>query len=62
MQALKYVFWRPQTPWSFSQIFFLSVNQNDPGMSLTTNHKFYKALGQLHGPWCKQPLWLCMIL
>ena len=27
-----------------------------PGTSWTTNHRFYKALGQLHGPWCKQPL------
>ena len=23
--------------------------------SSTTNHGFYKALGWLHGPWCKQP-------
>jgi hypothetical protein len=25
-------------------------------MGSTTNHKFYKALGQLHDPWYKQPL------
>ena len=26
------------------------------GTSSIANHKFYRALGQLHGPWCKQPL------
>ena len=26
------------------------------GTSLKTNHKFYRALGRLHGAWCKQPL------
>ena len=34
----------------------LGVNQSDPKTSVTTNHKFYKTLGQLHGPWCKKPL------
>ena len=34
-------------------IFFLGVNRCGPGTRSTTNHKFYKALGQLHGPWCK---------
>ena len=37
-------------------IFFLGVNQNGPKTSSIANHIFYKALGQLHGPWCKQPL------
>jgi hypothetical protein len=36
--------------------FSLGVNRSGPGTSSTTNHKFYKALGWLHGPWCKQPL------
>ena len=27
----------------------------------TSNHKFYRALGQLHGPWCKQPITNFMI-
>jgi hypothetical protein len=25
-----------------------------PNPSLVVNHRFYKALGRLHGPWCKQ--------
>ena len=43
---------------SHFDIFFfpLGVNQSGPGMSSTTNHIFCKALGWLHGPWCKQPL------
>jgi hypothetical protein len=28
------------------------VNRSGPGTSSTTNHKFYRALGRLHGPWC----------
>ena len=36
--------------------FFLGVNRSGPGMSSTTNHKIYMALGQRHGPWCKEPL------
>ena len=39
-----------------SDKFFLGVNQSGHGMSSTTNHKVYMALGQLHGPWCKHPL------
>ena len=39
-----------------SDIFFLGVNRSGPGTNSTTNHRFYMALGQLHGPWCKQPL------
>jgi hypothetical protein len=29
-------------------------------MSPTTNHKFYRALGRLHGPWCKQSQPKCL--
>ena len=36
--------------------FFVGVNRSDPRRSSTTNHKFFRAMGQLHGPWCKQPL------
>ena len=36
--------------------FFPGVNQSVRGMSLTANHRFYKAIGQHYGPWCKQPL------
>ena len=36
--------------------FSLGVNQSGPGTSSTANHRFYKALGRLHDPWCKQPL------
>ena len=36
--------------------FFLGVNQSGPKTSSTTNHKFYKALRRLQGPWSKQPL------
>ena len=32
-------------------ILFLGVNQSGHGTNSPTNHKFYKALGQLHGPW-----------
>jgi hypothetical protein len=32
------------------------VKRNGYRTSSTTNHKFNKALGQLHGPWCEQPL------
>ena len=39
-----------------SNMVFLDVNQSKPEASLTTNHKFYRALGILRGPWCKQPL------
>jgi hypothetical protein len=39
----------------FDVFFYLSVNGSGPGTSSTTNHKFYEALGQLHGPRCKQP-------
>ena len=44
--------------WGSLRHFFLGVNWSGRGMSSTTNHKFYKASGQLHGPWCKQPLTL----
>ena len=36
--------------------FFLRVNWSGSRTSATNNHIFYKALGRLHGPWCKQPL------
>ena len=36
--------------------FSLGVNQSDPRTSSTTNCRFYRALGRLHGPQCKQPL------
>ena len=39
----------------YFDIFFLGVNQSGLGTSSIANHKFYKALGQLHGPWCKHP-------
>ena len=39
-----------------SDIFFLGVNRSGPGTSSTLDHILYKALGRLHGPWCKQPL------
>ena len=35
--------------------FSLGVNQSGLGTRSTTNHKFYRALGRFHGPWCKQP-------
>jgi hypothetical protein len=37
-------------------IVFLDVIQNGPKTSSTTNHEFYRALGRLHGPWCKRSL------
>ena len=37
-------------------IVFLDVIWNGPKMSLTSNHRFYRALGRLHGPWCKRSL------
>ena len=39
-----------------SDIVFLGVNRSGLGTSSTGNHIFYRALGRLHGPWCKQPL------
>jgi hypothetical protein len=44
--------------------FSVGVNRSDPEMSSTTNNRFHRALGRLHGPWCNQPLtqlaiWLC---
>ena len=36
--------------------FSFGVNRSGPGTSSTTNRNFYKALGRLHGRWCKQPL------
>ena len=53
MHALIYVFWGPHTPWALWH-FLHGVNQSGPGTSSTTNHIFYKALGQLHGLWYKQ--------
>jgi hypothetical protein len=53
--SLKYVLWGPRTSWSLWQ-FFLGVNQSGCRTSSTTNHRFYRALRQLHGPWCKPPL------
>ena len=57
---------KTRRPWSMSfedlelhghsDILYLRVNRNGPGTSSTTNHIFYRALGRLHGPWCKQPL------
>lgn len=41
------------SPWSLWHFSF-GVNQSDPGASSTTDHKLYRALGRLHGPWCKQ--------
>ena len=35
---------------------FLGVNRSGLGTSSTTNYKFYRAVGQCHGPWCKQSL------
>ena len=32
------------------------VIRSEPGTSSTTNHKFYRALGRPHGPWCQQAL------
>ena len=43
---------------SHCNIFCLGVNQNAPRTSSTANHRFYKVLGQLHGPLCKQPLYV----
>ena len=37
-------------------LFFIGVNLSGPETSSTSNHRFYRTLGQLHGPWCKQPL------
>ena len=36
--------------------FFIGLNRSGPWTSSTANHIFYRALGQLHDPWCKQPL------
>ena len=36
--------------------FFLGVNRNGLGTSFTANHRCYKALGRLHGPWCEESL------
>jgi hypothetical protein len=48
-----------------SDILF-GVNWSGPRTSSTTNHIFFKALGWLHGPRCKQPLsydyWKCMLV
>ena len=49
-----YVFWEPQTPWLF-WYFFLGVNWSDPETYKKNNHTFYKTLGLLHDPCCKQP-------
>ena len=54
----KYVFWGPQTPWSLWD-YFLGVNRSGPRTTSTTNHKFYKSVGRLHDPWCKQLLSGC---
>ena len=35
--------------------FFPWCKWSRPGTSSTTNHKFYRAVVQLHGPWCEQP-------
>ena len=35
--------------------FFLVVNRSGLGTSSTSNQRSSKALGRLHGPWCKQP-------
>ena len=37
-------------------IISLGVNRNGLGTSSIVNYKFNRALGQLHDPWCKQPL------
>ena len=50
-----YVFWGLQTPWSLWHS-FPGVNWSGPETCSTTNHKFYRTLGQLHDPWYKQPL------
>ena len=55
MLGLKYIFWGPRTPWSLWHFILLGVNSNDLRTSSTTNHIFYRALGWLHCPWCKQP-------
>ena len=42
--------------------FFLCVNRKSLMINLIPYHKFYRALGHLHGPRCKQPLrvgWDC---
>ena len=43
------VFWGPQTPWSLWHC-LLGGNGRGPKTSSTADHKFYKALGRLHGP------------
>ena len=41
----------------YSVIFSLfGVNRSGPRMSSTTNHNFYRAMEQLHVPWCKHPI------
>ena len=59
--GLEYVFWGPWTLWSHWH-FFLDVHQSGPGTSSTSIHICYMALGQLHGPWCKQPLRVSSLL
>jgi hypothetical protein len=39
--------------------FFLGVNQSGSEKRSITNQNFYKTLGWLHGPWCKQPFRVC---
>ena len=56
--ALKYVFWEPRTSCSLLHS-FLGLKRSGPMMSSTANHKSYKTLGRLHGPWYKHALiWL----
>ena len=36
--------------------FFFGVNRSSPETSSTADRRSYRALEQLHGSWCKQPL------
>jgi len=53
MHALKHVFLGSWIAWSQE---WSRVNWSGPKASATSNCKFYRTLGWLHGPWCKQPL------
>jgi hypothetical protein len=55
MYVLKYVFWGTQTPWS-PWHFFPWCKLKWSWDKFKANHGFYKTLGWLHGPWCKQHL------
>ena len=55
MQAWKQVCWGPQISWSLLH-FSSWCKPRSSWDKFTTNHRFTRSKGRLHGPWCKQPL------